>query len=79
MKELLAMDSDGDGKVSKLEYLSYMLVKLNKADQDDIDGILTQFQKLDKDGSGELDKEDLERLDRELQRAQDIEAVVHQD
>lgn len=70
MKELLAMDSDGDGKVSKLEYLSYMLVKLNKADQDDIDGILAQFQKLDKDGSGELDKADLERLDRELQRAQ---------
>uniref|UniRef100_K3X659 EF-hand domain-containing protein n=1 Tax=Globisporangium ultimum (strain ATCC 200006 / CBS 805.95 / DAOM BR144) TaxID=431595 RepID=K3X659_GLOUD len=70
MKELLAMDSDGDGKVSQLEYLSYMLVKLNKADQDDIDGILTQFKKLDKDGSGELDKADLERIDRELQRAQ---------
>ncbi|KAJ0399790.1 hypothetical protein ATCC90586_009830 [Pythium insidiosum] len=68
MKELLAMDSDGDGKVSKLEYLSYMLVKLGKADQDDIDGILAQFNKLDKDGSGELDKEDLERLDRQLQR-----------
>ncbi|GLE01321.1 hypothetical protein PINS_up010151 [Pythium insidiosum] len=68
MKELLAMDSDGDGKVSKLEYLSYMLVKLGKADQDDIDGILAQFGKLDKDGSGELDKEDLERLDRQLQR-----------
>lgn len=70
------MDSDGDGKVSKLEYLSYMLVKLGKADQDDIDGILSQFQKLDKDGSGELDREDLERLDRELQRAQD---AAHQD
>lgn len=70
MKELLEMDSDGDGKVSKLEYLSYMLVKLNKADQDDIDGILAQFNKLDRDGSGELDKADLERLDRELQRAQ---------
>lgn len=79
MKELLAMDSDGNGKVSKLEYLSYMLVKLNKADQDDIDGILAQFQKLDKDGSGELDKEDLERLDRELQRAQDTEVVVYKD
>ncbi|TYZ63545.1 hypothetical protein PybrP1_007814, partial [[Pythium] brassicae (nom. inval.)] len=70
MKELLEMDSDGDGKVSKLEYLSYMLVKLSKADQDDIDGILAQFNKLDRDGSGELDKADLERLDRELQRAQ---------
>lgn len=73
MKELLEMDSDGDGKVSKLEYLSYMLVKLDKADQDDIDGILAQFRKLDRDGSGELDKADLERLDHELQRAQQME------
>lgn len=68
MKELLDMDADGDGKVSQLEYLSYMLVKLNKADQDDIDGIIAQFHKLDRDGSGELDRDDLERLDRELQR-----------
>lgn len=73
MKELLAMDADGDGKVSQLEYLSYMLVKLNKADQDDIDGILAQFRKLDRDGSGELDREDLERIDRHLQLQQETE------
>ncbi|DBA04556.1 TPA: hypothetical protein N0F65_011104 [Lagenidium giganteum] len=69
MKDLIAMDSDGDGKVTKMEYLRYMLVKLGKADDDDITGILAQFDKLDKDGSGELDKDDLERLDRELERA----------
>ncbi|KAE8911569.1 hypothetical protein PF005_g14917 [Phytophthora fragariae] len=73
MKELLDMDADGDGKVSQLEYLCYMLVKLNKADQDDIDGIIAQFHKLDRDGSGELDHDDLERLDRELQRQNDEE------
>lgn len=70
MKELLAMDADGDGQVSKLEYLSYMLVKMNKVEQDDIDRILTQFRKLDRDGSGVLDKNDLERLDQELQKTQ---------
>ncbi|KAL3661355.1 hypothetical protein V7S43_013559 [Phytophthora oleae] len=75
MKELLDMDADGDGKVSKLEYLSYMLVKLNKADQDDIDGIINQFHKLDRDGSGELDRDDLERLDRELQRQNEEEEI----
>ncbi|KAG7391491.1 Potassium channel [Phytophthora pseudosyringae] len=74
MKELLDMDADGDGKVSQLEYLSYMLVKLNKADQDDIDGIIAQFHKLDRDGSGELDRDDLERLDRELQRQNEEDA-----
>ncbi|KAG6611233.1 uncharacterized protein IUM83_12653 [Phytophthora cinnamomi] len=73
MKELLDMDTDGDGKVSQLEYLCYMLVKLNKADQDDIDGIMAQFHKLDRDGSGALDRDDLERLDRELQRQNDEE------
>jgi potassium channel subfamily K len=73
MKELLDMDADGDGKVSQLEYLSYMLVKLNKADQDDIDGIIAQFHKLDRDGSGELDRDDLERLDKELQRQNEEE------
>ncbi|TMW56858.1 hypothetical protein Poli38472_006868 [Pythium oligandrum] len=77
MKELLAMDSDGDGKVTKLEYLSYMLVKLGKADQSDIDGIIAQFHKLDKDGSGELDKEDLERLDRQLQQQQEQQDSVN--
>lgn len=76
MKELLDMDANGDGKVSQLEYLSYMLVKLNKADQDDIDGILAQFRKLDRDGSGELDHEDLERLDKQLQ-AQEEEAAAN--
>ncbi|KAG1699473.1 hypothetical protein DVH05_012886 [Phytophthora capsici] len=75
MKELLDMDADGDGKVSKLEYLSYMLVKLNKADQDEIDGIIAQFHKLDRDGSGELDRDDLERLDLELQRQNEDEKI----
>ncbi|KAF4045351.1 Ion channel [Phytophthora infestans] len=74
MKELLDMDTDGDGKVSQLEYLCYMLVKLNKVDQDDLDGIITQFHKLDRDGSGELDRDDLERLDRELQRQNEEES-----
>lgn len=73
MKELLDMDANGDGKVSQLEYLSYMLVKLNKADQDDIDGILAQFRKLDRDGSGELDRDDLERLDKQLQEQEAAE------
>jgi potassium channel subfamily K len=70
MKELIAMDSDGDGQVSQMEYVCYMLVKLGKAEQEDIEEIIAQFRKLDKDGSGVLDKDDLERLDRQLQEQQ---------
>jgi Ca2+-binding EF-hand superfamily protein len=47
-----------------------MLVKLGKAEQEDIEEIIAQFRKLDKDGSGVLDKDDLERLDRQLQEQQ---------
>lgn len=49
MKELLDMDTDGSGKVSR-----------KKADQDDIG---SKFDHLDKDDSGELDHDDIEPLD----------------
>ena len=68
MKELIAMDKDGDGAVSETEYLSYMLLKLNMARKEDVHEILSQFHKLDADGSGFLDRSDLERLDEQLHR-----------
>ncbi len=66
MKELIDMDTDGDGEVSKVEYLSYMLMKLGKVEQEMVDEILAQFDKLDADNSGALDREDLIRLDEHL-------------
>lgn len=66
MEELFDMDADGDGTVTQLEYLSYMLVKLSKADEDDIKTILAQFRKLDRDGSGVLNQKDLQRLNKHL-------------
>ena len=48
-------------QVDKLEWLSKMLVRLGKAQADDIEEILEQFEVLDEDGSGSLDYEDIKR------------------
>ena len=40
----------------------YMLVHMKKCSQDDIDQVKEQFKQLDADGSGTLDKDDIEFL-----------------
>lgn len=52
------MDNDGDGEVTKIEFLSFMLVTLEKVDQDTVNKILNLFEKLDDNGNGVLDKGD---------------------
>ena len=51
----------GDGKVSRAEYLSAVLVDLGVVDREDVDGILATFDVLDKDGSGYLTEADLDQ------------------
>jgi Ca2+-binding EF-hand superfamily protein len=53
------MDTDGDGKVSCLEFVEFMLVAMDKCDKSDIDKLKLQFSRLDVDGTGVLEKEDL--------------------
>ena len=45
--DLNNMDVTGDGEVSELEFLTYMLVALQKVDREDIDDIKKAFRKLD--------------------------------
>lgn len=59
LADLRRMDTNNDNKVSPDEFLRYMLVALQKVDKQDIDEIMTLFQKLDKDNSGFIDKDDL--------------------
>jgi len=58
-QNLKAMDADGDGNVSRSEFLRAQLIENNLVEQDVIDTILNTFDLLDKDGSGELGKGDL--------------------
>lgn len=57
--DLEVMDADEDGKVSLAEYLSFMLVSMQAVDQGLIDNLTAQFERLDVDGTGSLEKEDL--------------------
>jgi len=62
LKDLRVMDEDGDGIVSKLEFIEFMLVATDQVDQETLDSMKEQFDRLDKDRSGTLDKADLIKL-----------------
>jgi len=57
LKDLATMDNDGDGKVSMLDYIEFMLVAMDKVDRELLDALRCQFQKLDELGTGELSKD----------------------
>jgi hypothetical protein len=62
MSDISDMDDDGDGEIDALEWLSKMLVRLNKCEQRDIDEIMHQFNVLDVDKSGKLNFADIARV-----------------
>ena len=59
MADLRKMDTDNDGQVSQHEFLSYMLVSLQKVEQEDIDDIMELFKELDRSKTGHINKDDL--------------------
>lgn len=61
--ELLSeMDTDGDQSVDKVEFLRFELIRTGLVEKEDVDAILHRFDKLDLDGSGTIDIEDLKRI-----------------
>jgi Ca2+-binding EF-hand superfamily protein len=57
--DLQTMDTDRNGEVDKAEFLTYMLVALQKVNKEDIDELSTLFHHLDKTGTGFLSKRDI--------------------
>lgn len=73
LSDLAVMDIDGDGDVTMGEFLSFMLVAMQKVDQESIDELKALFRSLDADNSGALQKEDLMILaERRQGRRKDI-------
>ena len=73
--DLEAMDDDGDGKVGESEFLAFMLVAMSRVEKKTINEIRSLFRKLDADGSGTLDKEDLKLI---AQRKWDVQQQQQQ-
>lgn len=53
------LDQDGDGTVSRYEYMRMMLLKTGKCAQEDLDEIQRSFERLDRDGSGTIDRDEM--------------------
>jgi hypothetical protein len=58
---LAAMDTDHDGKVSREEYVQFMLMEMELVTEQDFADLHAQFEKLDITESGFLDKDDIKK------------------
>jgi hypothetical protein len=62
LEDLKSMDTDDDGVVNEVEFLTFMLVAMKKVDRELIDRIREHFHHLDLTNSGTLVRADLELM-----------------
>jgi len=56
------MNSDGDNEISPLEFVEHMLMAMKKVDAKLLEELHAQFNALDADHSGRLNKADIDIL-----------------
>ena len=56
------MDLDCDGKVSSAEYVVYMLLELERVDENELSELLDQFKRFDVTRSGYIEEGDLKAM-----------------
>ena len=62
-QELIAkLDRDGGNGVDRMEYVVGMLTQIGVVNWSDVQPFLDQFDRFDSDGSGHLDRADIERV-----------------
>lgn len=62
IEDIHEIDQGDDKKVNELEFIVFMLKAMKKVDKADIDDLKAVFKRLDVDGSGELDADDMLRI-----------------
>jgi hypothetical protein len=62
MAHLKAMDADGDGQITREEYVAFMLLEMGRVDRAELEELQGQFKRLDVTESGYLDREDLKLM-----------------
>ena len=76
--DLRNMDANHDGTVDMEEFLCFMLVALQKVDQESIDDLRAIFNNLDTNGNGVLDKDDLVELTQSSAWSE-MQKIVHEE
>ena len=59
LADLTTMDTNSDGRVSFSEFLSFMLLAMQKIEKEDLHDLQQLFKQLDANSNGTLDKNDL--------------------
>lgn len=62
IEHLKVMDANNDGKISREEYVQFMLIEMGRVSQNELDELFHQFDRLDVTASGYLDNEDLKLM-----------------
>lgn len=55
-----SIDEDGDGRLSRLEWVTYVLSRLGKTSAEEVREISARFDELDEDSSGFITRNELE-------------------
>ena len=76
--DLRQMDENDDGMVSMEEWLTFMLVSLQKVDANFLEDLKSIFYELDTNGNGFVDKDDLVDIHKTPQWKQ-IQAIAKED
>jgi len=66
-KSIEMMDKDNDGLVSPIEFAEFMLIRTGKVTKEEFQEVLDTFARLDVDKSGNLDQDDLKKLEDEIE------------
>jgi len=62
--DLKNLDVNEDGTVDLVEFMSYMLVSMQKVEKADLEEIVATFRRLDRDQNGHLDANDIVRFNK---------------
>jgi hypothetical protein len=60
LDDMRKLDKDGDGSVTEVEFFTYMVAKMGKADKIELAELRNRFKEIDATGDGFITKEDLE-------------------
>lgn len=62
LHDIRILDADGDGEVTRAEFLEFMLVAMNQVDKGLLNQLKDHFNRLDYDHSGTINKNDLAEM-----------------